>query len=131
MDTFDNSKYEKYKEEAKERWGNTAAYAEYSEKVKNRSADSFDSINAGMDRLMGEFALCMGQGSRPDSPEAQALVGKLQKYITEKYYTCTDEILAGLGQMYAADERFKNNIDRRAAGTAGFISDAIDIYCGK
>ena len=70
----------------------------------------------------------MKSGATPDSAEVQELVKKLQNYITENYYTCTDEILAGLGQMYLADERFKSNIDKYAVGTAEFVSKAISIY---
>jgi hypothetical protein len=55
----------------------------------------------------------------------------LQNHISENYYLCTNEILAGLGQMYVADERFKNNIDKRADGTAEFICEAIAAYCSK
>ena len=54
---------------------------------------------------------------------------KLQDYITENFYHCTDDILAGLGQMYACDERFKNNIDKCGEGTAEFVSKAIEVYC--
>jgi hypothetical protein len=64
-----------------------------------------------------------------DSAEAQALVTKLQAHITANYYTCTDEILAGLGKMYVADERFKKNIDKHCEGTAEFAADAIVVYC--
>lgn len=64
-----------------------------------------------------------------DSDKAQALVNELQSYITENYYTCTKRILAGLGQMYVSDERFKNNIDKHIQGTAEFVRDAIEIYC--
>ena len=78
-----------------------------------------------------KFAECMKDGHAPDSNEAQELVKELQNYITENYYTCTDEILAGLGQMYVADERFKNNIDKHTPGTATFIGEAITAYCGK
>ena len=70
----------------------------------------------------------MKSGTEPNSSDAQALVKKLQDYITENYYTCTDEILAGLGQMYVADERFKSNIDKYADGTAEYVSKAIAIY---
>jgi len=73
----------------------------------------------------------MKNGGEPVSDEAQDLVKALQTHITENYYNCTNEILAGLGQMYVADERFRNNIDKHADGTAQFISDAIKIYCGK
>ncbi len=80
---------------------------------------------------MSEFAVCMRNGKTPDSKDAQNLVKTLQNHITENYYLCTNEILAGLGQMYVADERFKNNIDKHADGTAEFICEAIGIYCEK
>jgi len=84
-----------------------------------------------VDYILGDFAVCMKNGGEPVSDEAQDLVKALQTHITENYYNCTNEILAGLGQMYVADERFRNNIDKHADGTAQFISDAIKIYCGK
>ena len=125
MDAFDNREYEQYRDEVKERWGKTKAYAEYTDRAKGRSDAQHGEINAGLNRLMGEFAACMQGGSEPDATEAIELVCRLQDYITEHYYTCTDEILAGLGQLYVADERFRNNIDRHAVGTAAFISAAI------
>ena len=36
--------------------------------------------------------------------------------------------LAGLGKMYASDERFKKNIDKYGAGAAEFVAEAIEIY---
>ena len=84
-----------------------------------------------MDRIMADFAFCMKKDKRPDSAEAQNLVKILQNRISENYYLCTNEILSGLGQMYVADERFKNNIDKHANGTAAFICEAIEIYCRK
>jgi hypothetical protein len=84
-----------------------------------------------MDHIMAEFALCMRKDETPDSAVVQNLVKLLQNHITENYYLCTNEILAGLGQMYVADERFKNNIDKHADGTATFICEAIAVYCSK
>ena len=117
-----------YNNEVKERWGNTEAYAEFSEKTKDYSKKCFADINTGLEYIFRDFAQLMQSGAEPDSPEAQALVKKLQGYITEHYYTCTDEILAGLGQMYVADERFKENIDKYADGTAEFVSEVIKMY---
>ena len=127
MKAFDNSKFEKYKAEAKEKWGQTQAYREYEE--KNYSKQKQDALAEGMDCIMAEFALCMRNSAEPDSAEAQNLVKMLQDHITENYYHCTNQILAGLGQMYVADERFKNNIDKHADGTAAFICEAIEVYC--
>ena len=71
----------------------------------------------------------MQEGLKYDSIEVLLLVEKLQNYITDNYYTCTKDILAGLGQMYVLDERFKKNIDQNGEGTAEFISSAISFYC--
>lgn len=128
MSAFDNSELEAYKAEAKEKWGNTEAYAEFSEKTKDYSKERFVDVNSGLENVFRDFAELMQSGAEPNSTEAQALVKKLQDYITDNYYTCTDEILKGLGQMYTADDRFKNNIDKYATGTAEFVSEAIKVH---
>ena len=117
-----------YNNEVKERWGNTEAYAEFSEKTKGYSKERFADINTGLEYIFRDFAELMKSGVEPSADKAQALVKKLQEYITENYYTCTDIILAGLGQMYVADERFKSNIDKYADGTAEYASKVIAIY---
>jgi len=81
--------------------------------------------------IFAEFAACKQSGAGADSAEAQALAAKLQAYITENYYTCSDEIFAGLGKMYVADERFKKNIDKYGEGTSAFAAEAIDLFCNK
>ncbi len=131
MKSFDNSKFDPYKAEVKERWGKTDAYKEHDEKTKNYGKDKWSGLVKDMDVILGEFAICMKNGFEPGSEAPQNLVKKLQNYITENYYTCTAEILSGLGQMYVADERFKENIDKHATGTAAFISEAIVIYSKK
>ena len=117
-----------FEKKVKERWGSTEAYAEFSNKTKDYSKERFADINAGIESIFGDFAGLMQSGAEPSSTEAQALVKKLQDYITENYYTCTDDILKGLGKMYIADERFKTNIDKYADGTAEFASKAIYDY---
>ena len=131
MKAFDNSEFEKYKAEAQEKWGKTDSYKEHEEKTKHYSKDKWNVLAEGMNEILAEFAVCMKNGKAPDSAEAQNLVKTLQNHITENYYLCTNQILAGLGQMYVADERFRNNIDQHGNGTAKFISEAIEVYCGK
>ena len=117
--------------EARERWGDTSAYHEHTEKTKNYTKEKWAEANDGLMAIFAEFAVCKLSGMEADSNEAQALVAKLQSHITANYYTCTDEILAGLGKMYVADERFKKNIDKYGDGTAEFASDGIRIYVEK
>ena len=118
-----------YEIEARSRWGNTDAYREHEQKTKNYTKEKWAKANDGMTAIFAEFAVCKESGASADSAEAQVLVAKLQAHITENYYTCTDEILAGLGKMYVADERFKKNIDKYGEGNTEFIAEAIGIFC--
>ena len=118
-----------YKTEARSRWGATDAYREHEQKTKNYTKEKWAEANDGLMAIFADFAACKSNGFVANSPEVQSLVVKLQEYITENYYTCTDEILAGLGQMYVADERFKENIDNYGEGTSDFVSKAISSFC--
>lgn len=118
-----------YETEACARWRNTDAYREHKQKTKNYTKEKWAEANDGLMAIFVEFATCKDNGASANSDEAQALVAKLQAHITENYYTCTDEILAGLGKMYVADERFKKNIDKYGEGTAVFASKAIAVFC--
>ena len=120
-----------YETEARERWGATDAYREHAQKTKNYTKEKWAEANDGLMAIFAEFAACKDSGVSIESAEVQALVAKLQEHITENYYTCTDEILAGLGKMYVADEQFKKNIDKYGEGTAEFASEGIRIYVEK
>lgn len=122
---------DKYSTEARERWGDTSAYREHEEKTKRYTKEKWAEANDGLMAIFAEFATCKASGASAESAEAQALVAKLQAHITANYYTCTDEILAGLGKMYVADERFKKNIDKYGEGTAEFAAEAIKVSGGK
>ncbi len=135
MSAFDDSEYEtarqQYEDEVKQRWGATDAYKESQAKTAGYSKDKWNDVLGGMNGVFAEFAECKKCGESADSDAAQQLVKKLQDYITANFYHCTDDILAGLGQMYTLDERFKNNIDKNGEGTADFASEAISAYCRK
>ena len=117
-----------YSAETRERWCNTDAYREHEKKTKNYTKEKWAEVNDGLMAIFAEFAECKNNGFAANSPEVQSLIVKLQDYITRNYYTCTSEILAGLGQMYAYDERFKKNIDKCGEGTAEFASEAIAVF---
>ncbi|MDO4803270.1 MAG: TipAS antibiotic-recognition domain-containing protein [Lachnospiraceae bacterium] len=130
FDVFDTNRIVEYERQAKETWGTTDAYKEYEKKSNGRTHEDNYQINRQMMDIFREFG-----GIKKEDPSgqgAQALVKKLQDFITEKMYTCTDEILGGLGKMYACGGDFTKNIDCYGGeGTAQFVSDAIRIYCGE
>lgn len=124
---FDTEKLDRYAEEAKAKWGNTEAYREFSRKTGGQTKEQ---MRADGDGLMAIFAeLGAIRHMTPESAEAQALVAKLQQFITDHYYTCTPQILKGLGQMYIAGDSMTENIDKAGGpGTAAFAHKAIEIY---
>ena len=127
---FDTSKIDEYARRAKEQWGNTAEYKESEEKAKGRTKEEEKDVMVQFMQIFTEFGAIKDQA--PDGAEAQSQGKKLQDYITKHFYQCSNEILSGLGQMYAADGEFKENIDRAGGeGTAVFVSDAICCFCGK
>lgn len=122
---FDSSQLEAYKAEAKERWGNTAAYVEFEERYDASKDRVFAKEMQAIFEVFGKM-----QSLETDHPDVQVQVANLQAYITENFYTCTKEILQNLGLMYVEDERFSANIDQAGGlGTAAFVSQAIAIYC--
>ena len=133
FDAFDRSGIDRqrdaYAEETRRRWGGTDAYAESEKKTAGYGKEQWAAIQQEADEIFDAFAALRGHA--PDEPDVQALVARWQAHITRNYYACTKEILAGLGQMYTADERFMQNIDRAGAGTAQLMSDAIAVYCAK
>ena len=125
---FDNTELEQYKEEAKNKWGETAVYQEYEQKAKKGT--NFELAGPQLMQIIAEIGAL--QHLAPSDDAVQQKVAALQQFITDNFYTCTNEILYGLGQMYVADERFMQNIDKVGGlGTAQFVSKAITMYCGK
>lgn len=127
---FDKSEIERFKAEAKEKWGGTQAYKEYERKASSLNESDY-AENA--DELMAIFSeLGTLKHLSPDDKAVQEKVFALQKFISDNYYECTYEILRGLGEMYVCDERFKENIDRAGGnGTAEFAQQAIAVYCSE
>ena len=125
---FDTKKMDEYAAQAKARWGDTDAYKEYEKKTEGLSKEQKNGLGIEMMEIFKEFGQLLS--ANPGDEPVQAQVKKLQDYITEHFYTCTDEILAGLGKMYAAGGSMTENIDKAGGkGTAEFVSEAIEIYC--
>ena len=127
---FDTSKIDEYAAQAKASWGNTPEYREFEEKSKNRTAQEEQTISTQMMDIFAEFGTMLKLD--PSEEKVQAQVKKLQGFITENFYNCSDEILYSLGSMYVSDGDFTENIDMTGGkGTAEFVFKAITIYCNK
>lgn len=127
---FDTSKIDKYAAQAKAAYGQTTEYKEFEAKSKGRTKEATQKQNVQMMAIFTEFGAM--RALPPDAEKVQAQVKKLQDFITEHFYTCSDEVLYGLGTMYTANGQFTDNIDKAGGeGTAKFVCQAIQVYCGK
>ena len=127
---FDTRKIEEYSQKAKEQWKSTPEYKEYEEKSKSRTKADEKEIMKDLMKVFEEFGTM--KEKNPASQEVQDQVKKLQNFITDYFYNCTDETLFGLGKMYAGGGEFTENIDKMGGtGTAEFTYQAIKIYCNR
>lgn len=128
FEPFDTTEMDRYSAEAKAKWGKTDAYKEFERKTAGQSKQQLNSTGDGLMDIFAEIGRI--RHLSPESGEAQALIAKLQSYITAHFYTCTPQILRGLGQMYIAGDAMTENIDKAGGpGTAEFAHRAIEIYC--
>ena len=124
---FDTTKIDEYSKRAKEQWGQTSEYKEFEEKTKNWTKDDEATVANEFMQLFVEFGQMKEMD--PEDEQVQLQVRKLQDYITDHFYTCSDKILCGLGRMYAGGGELTENIDDvGGVGTAEFASKAIDIF---
>ncbi len=125
---FDTKKIDEYAKRAKEQWGKTPEYKEYEKKTQNMSSEEELAMVDEFMQIFAEFGKMMSL--EPSDEKVQEQVKKLQEYITEHFYTCTKEILNGLGKMYFVGGEFTENIDKAGGrGTAEFTAKAIEAYC--
>lgn len=115
------------KNECSSKFENNTAYKEFSE--KHYTNKEITEITKFQSCLIFEFSLLVG--TNPNSDEASDLVIRWKNYITKYFYTCTNEILSGLSDIYINDLRFKTNLDTYKENTAKFMSKAIKCYLKK
>ena len=125
---FDTKKIDEYAKRAKEQWGQTPEYREYEEKTKDWTNQDQQDVMKNFMLIFAEFGKMRTED--PASEKVQCEVKKLQDFISEHFYQCSNEVLSGLGQMYASGGEFTQNIDKMGGeGTARFTADAIEVYC--
>ena len=131
MNNDEKMTQDQYAEEAKKLWGNTEAYKENERRMADYTREDWDALRDGMENIIDGFAKLNAHGVTPDHEKPRLQVRKLQLFIDEHMYHCTDEILAGLGELYVSDERFTNNIDKHGEGTAAYIAACIKSFCAE
>lgn len=123
FEALNTQEIDQYKEEAKARWGETAAWAQSEARAKKRGKSDWDAINAEREAIFRQFATCMEEGGDP-----AGCVEAWRTHINRHFYDCTPEILRSLAVMYTEDERFQKHFDKVKPGLAAYIAEAIRMH---
>ena len=132
FEAFDTSKMDEYAAQAKASWGETPEWKEYERKSVGHSKEEMNAMGEELLALFEPFGRMVADGVDPASPEATAQARLVQSYITEHFYTCSDEVFLGLGRMYGSGGDFTRTINATAGdGAAEFAMHAIEAAVGR
>lgn len=122
FDGFDPSSYEV---EAKERWGDTDAFAESHRRTQSYTADDWRRLAAEQAAIYADAFQALQAGKAPDDPAVMDVAERHRKSIDRWFYPCGHAMHRSLATMYEQDRRFAENIDKYGAGLTPFLASAI------
>jgi len=129
-DYFNGFDENKYKDEARQRWGYTPQYKESQRDWQSYSRDQKEAIKAEGGRITIRM---VGKDARtkPDDPDVQAAVADYHAYINIYFYACDTEFMRKLSDIWVEDLRFAINYERIREGGATFMCKAVNIFCNQ
>ena len=122
---FDGFDPTDHQDEVEERWGKTEAYAESARRTSKYTKADWERYKAESHAIMSSAAELFGAGAPADGDEAKAVAEQHRLSIDRWFYPCAPGMHAGLADMYEADARFAESIDRYAPGLTSWLSAAI------
>ena len=122
FDGFDPSRYE---DEARQRWGNTDAYAQSAKRVKGYTPEDWKTLKAEQGAVYAAAFAALKEGKAPSSAEAMDIAERHRLSIDRWFYPCSHAMHQGLASMYESDDRFRQSIDQHGEGLTTFLAEAI------
>jgi len=112
-------------EEARERWGDTDAYAESQARTSGYSKHDWLRVKAEGEDVERRFAVALAAGLPADDPSVTAIAEDHRQHISRSFYACSPEAHVALADLYVADDRFRAHYERVAPGLARYVHDAV------
>ena len=122
FDGFDPAQYEA---EAEQRWGHTDAYAESARRTKSYTPADWEKLRDEQASIYGALVSAMKSGKTADDEAVMDIAEQHRLSIDRWFYACSHAMHRGLADMYEADERFAQNIDKFGEGLTPFLAAAI------
>jgi MerR family transcriptional regulator, thiopeptide resistance regulator len=122
---FDGFYPDKYADETKQRWGKTDAYKISMQRTKSYSEADWETFKQEQGAIYADAVAAMKSGKGPADAAAMDVAERHRLSIDRWFYPCSAQLHCGLADMYEADHRFQENIDKHASGLTTFLSAAI------
>ncbi|MEU9797371.1 MerR family transcriptional regulator [Streptomyces sp. NPDC051000] len=125
FEVFGDKDPERYEQEARERWGDTESYAESQRRAATYTKDDWKRMQDQVTDWGVRYSALMDGGEPADGERAMDMAEEHRQHIRTWFYDCGYELHTCLGDMYVADERFKEFYDSMRPGLAEHLRDAI------
>lgn len=125
LEVFGTDQTEQWSEEARERWGNTAAWRESQRRTAAYTKEDWVEVKREADANVESFAQALRDREPADSARAMDAAEAHRLHISRWFYECSREMHTGLAALVVSDERFTRNYDRHEPGLARYVHDAI------
>jgi DNA-directed RNA polymerase beta subunit len=122
---FDGFDPDRYAEEAKERWGQTDAYQISAQRTKSYTAADWHEMKDEQDAIYAEALAVRGDGVRPDETRAMDVAERHRLSIDRWFYPCSPKLHCGLADLWEADRRYADTIDKHGADLTEYLAAAV------
>ncbi len=126
FDGFDHTEHE---QEVTRRWGRDA-YTRGDRWWRDLSPAERAAFQQRFTDIARDFAQARLSGADAGTDEVQQITSRLVDWLSGDTPPSRDYLI-GLGELYAADDRYGANYDRHGAGTALFVRDAMTVYATR
>ncbi|MGW5451303.1 MerR family transcriptional regulator [Nocardia sp. NPDC003979] len=112
-------------EQARVRWGETPQWAQYAERVADRTPEDWREISDDLSALHTDLAAALRRGVTPGSPEADTLAERHRASLAV-YFDCTHAMHVCLARTYRTDPGYTDFYDSLAPGLTHWLCAVID-----
>ena len=114
-----------YEDEAQRGWFESDLYAESSNRTSRYSAEDWALFSAEQAAIYADAVHSLKAGRSPRDPESMGIAERHRLSIDRWLYPCTISTHLKLADMYAADDRFSENMDKHGDGLTEFLVAAM------
>ena len=125
FEIFGTDQMEQHAEEARQRWGDTAAWQESQRRSAAYTKEDWITIKDQADANIRGFAGAMRAGEPATGTVAMDLAEEHRQHVSRWFYDCGYDMHRGLAEMYVSDSRYTATWDEIEPGFSGYVHDAI------